>query len=96
MSRTSGITGKTLNNSFALGREIHENRVIGYLNRSPCFCDLFVRFVFGNIGQLTIKDAAKHIKRIGANTAVLSQPVKLSGADFVVLYQLILRNILFT
>lgn len=37
MSRTSGITGKTLNNNFALGSEIHENRVIGYLNRSPCF-----------------------------------------------------------
>lgn len=37
MSRTSGITGKTLNNSLAFSRDMHENRVIGYLNRSPCF-----------------------------------------------------------
>lgn len=35
MSRTSGITGKTLNNSFALGREIHENRVIGLITEHP-------------------------------------------------------------
>ena len=51
--------------------------------------------VFRNVRKLTPQNLAELVERIGVDVSIFAQSVKLTGADVVLVDQLILRNIPF-
>jgi hypothetical protein len=67
----------------ALSREFLRDSVGRFLIVWEIYCDFF---------KIAIQDLAQHIQSVGAHAVVFAQTIKLTGAEMVVLDELILRD----